>query len=129
MSTYIYRNNVNKLKRQGRDFSRHLYVPEVDKITGKKFHERGDHNHILKRITESARECRFQNLDPEAFDKAMMYPRAGLSHSALTGQRPQSVEDAEKLLSYHVAASMQRNGYDMEADYVSTIATRHEASD
>jgi hypothetical protein len=68
-------------------------------------------------------------LDPEAFDKAMMDPRAGLSHAALTGQRPQSVEDVEKLLSYHVAASMQHNGYDMEADYVSTIAALHEASD
>lgn len=49
-------------------------------------------------------------MDPEVFDKA-------------------TVEDAEKLLSYHVAASMQRNGYDMEADYVSTIATWDEASD
>ena len=46
-------------------------------------------------------------MDPEVFDKA-------------------TVEDAEKLLSYHVAASMQRNGYDMEADYVSTIATWEE---
>jgi hypothetical protein len=129
MSTCIYRNTVNKLKMQGTDFSRHLYVPEVDKITGKEYHERGDHNHILKRSPASTRECRFQNVDPEAFDKAMMDPRAGLSYAALTGQRPQSVEDAEKLLSYHVAASMQRNGYDMEADYVSTIATWDEASD
>lgn len=30
MSTCIYRNNVNKLKMQGRDFSRHFYVHEVD---------------------------------------------------------------------------------------------------
>lgn len=129
MSTCIYRNTVNKLNQQGRDFSRHLYVPEVDQMTGKGYHERCDHNHILKRMATSTRECRFQNLDPEAFDKAMMDPRAGLSHAALTGQRSQSVEDAEKLLLYHVVASMQRNGYDMEADYVSTIAGWHEAYD
>ena len=39
------------------------------------------------------------------------------------------MEDAEKLLSNHVVASMQRNGYDMDADYVSTIEAWHEASD
>lgn len=74
----------------------------------KEHHERGDHNHILKRIAGSTRECRYQALDPEVFDRAMLDPMTGLSHAALTGQRPQSVEDAERLLSYHVAASMQK---------------------
>lgn len=66
----------------------------------------------MKRIATSARECRYQDLDPEDFDKDHQDPNMGLSHAALTGQRPQSVEDAERLLSYHVAASMQKKGYD-----------------
>lgn len=129
VSTYVYRHTITTLRSEGRDFSQHLYVPEIDKTTCQQYHERGDHNHILKRIATSTRECRYQELDPEAFDKALLDPRAGLSHAALTGQRPQSVEDAEKLLSYHVAASMQRNELDCEAEYVSTVAAWHEASD
>lgn len=42
------------------------------------------------------------------FDKVMLDPVTGLSHVALKGQPPQSVEDAERLLSYHIAASMQK---------------------
>lgn len=38
----------------------------------------------------------------------MLDPVTGLSHVALKGQPPQSVEDAERLLSYHIAASMQK---------------------
>ncbi|XP_071126583.1 uncharacterized protein [Mytilus edulis] len=129
VSTYVYRHTVTTLRSEGGDFSQHLYVPEIDKTTCQQYHERGDHNHILKRIATSTRECRYQELDPEAFDKALLDPRAGLSRAALTGQRPQSVEDAEKLLSYHVAACMQRNGFDCEAEYVSTVAAWHEASD
>lgn len=45
------------------------------------------------------------------------------------GQRPQSVEDAERLLSYHVATSMQKNDFNFEAKYVGIIAAWHEASD
>ena len=90
---------------------------------------RGDHNHILKRIAGETRECRYPLLDPEAFDKAMQDPDTGLSHAALTGQRPQSVEDAERLLSYHVASSMQKNGVNQEAEYILTVASWHEASD
>ncbi|XP_062604104.1 uncharacterized protein LOC134265903 [Saccostrea cucullata] len=59
----------------------------------------------------------------------MLDPLTGLSHAALTGQRPQSVEDAERLLSYHVAASMQKQDFNFEAEYVQTIAAWHEASD
>ena len=59
----------------------------------------------------------------------MQDPDTGLSHAALTGQRPQSVEDAERLLSYHVASSMQKNGFDQEAEYILTVASWHEASD
>lgn len=129
VATYMYRDIIHKLQMEGRDFVHHLYVPGRDPITGKEHHERGDHNHILKRIAGATRECRYPLLDPEAFDKAMQDPDTGLSHAALTGQRPQSVEDAERLLSYHVASSMQKNGFDQEAEYILTVASWHEASD
>ena len=129
VAMYMYRDIIHKLQMEGRDFAHHLYVPERDPITGKEHHERGDHNHILKRIAGATRECRYPLLDPEAFDKAMQDPDTGLSHAALTGQRPQSVEDAERLLSYHVASSMQKNGFDQEAEYILTVASWHEASD
>lgn len=76
VSTYVYRHTVTTLRSEGRDFSQHLYVPEIDKTTCQQYHERGDHNHILKRIATSTRECRYQELDPEAFDKALLDPRA-----------------------------------------------------
>lgn len=129
VATCIYRDTIKTLQKEGRDFAQHLYVPEKDPTTGKEHHERGDHNHLLKRIAGCTRECRYQALDSEAVDKAMLDPMTGLSHAALTGQRPQSVEDAEKLLSYHVAASMQRNDFNFEAEYVGIIAAWHEASD
>ncbi|XP_063431643.1 uncharacterized protein LOC134714335 [Mytilus trossulus] len=91
-----------------------------------------DSKEVVRKMSKATLESMLTyagELDPEAFDKVLLDPRAGLSHAALTGQRPQSVEDAEKLLSYHVAASMQRNGFDCEAEYVSTVAAWHEASD
>lgn len=43
--------------------------------------------------------------------------------------KDQSVEDAEKLLSYQVALSMEQNNFESEAEYVRTIAGWHESSD
>ncbi|XP_063448946.1 uncharacterized protein LOC134728306 isoform X2 [Mytilus trossulus] len=129
VATYIYRDIVLKLKQEGRDFTCYLYVPEVDPATKTIHYERGDHNHILKRMATSTRECKNVSLNPEAFDKAMMDNNTGLTHAALTGQRPQSVEDAEKLLSYQVALSMEQNNFESEAEYVRTIAGWHESSD
>lgn len=53
----------------------------------------------------------------------------GLTHVALVGTRKQSVPDAEKLLSFHVAKFFQENHYHAEAEYVETVALWHEASD
>lgn len=104
----IYRDTIKILQKEGKDFVQHLYVPEKDPTYGKEHHERGDHNHILKRIAGCTRKCHNHALDPEFKDKAMLVPMTGLSHAALTGEHLQSVEDAERLLSYHVAASMQK---------------------
>ena len=42
-ATYSFRKRVEELKDQGVDFSTHLYVPEIDPVTGNVHHERGDH--------------------------------------------------------------------------------------
>ncbi|KAK3717702.1 hypothetical protein QZH41_009790 [Actinostola sp. cb2023] len=64
-----------------------------------------------------------------AFDAAMMDPRTGLTHAALTGERKQSVVDAERMLSFLVSRFLSEHGYIREAHYVNTVAGWHEAAD
>ena len=129
IATYIFRNRISEWKSKGVDFSTHLYVPEKDPITESYHHERADHNHLLKRIAKHTRDGKFLKLNCEAFDHAMLDKTTGLTHAALTGQRKQSVVDAERLLSLHVAKFFKDKGYQAEAEYVSIIANWHEASD
>ena len=79
----------------GRDFSSHLYVPEIDPVTGHLHHERADHNNLLKRIAGHVRNDGYNALNYEAFSD----PQSGLTHAALVGKRKQSVKDAERFLS------------------------------
>ncbi|KAJ7358927.1 carbohydrate binding [Desmophyllum pertusum] len=93
---------VQEFKEQGVDFSTHLYVPEVDPVTGHVHHERADHNHLLKRMAGHLKEGGYNALQYEAFADVLADPLSGLTHAALVGKRKQSVKDAERLLSYHV---------------------------
>ena len=129
VATYTFRKKVEELKEEGVDFSTHLYVPEVDPVTGLPHHERADHNHLLKRIGHHLREGGYDALQYEAFADVLADPKSGLTHAALVGKRKQSVKDAERLLSYHVVDSLRRHGHNTEADYVRIIAQWHEASD
>ena len=52
LGTYTFRSAVKELKEEGVDFTQHLYVPEVDPVTGRARHDRSDHNHLLKRIAQ-----------------------------------------------------------------------------
>ena len=56
-------------------------------------------NHVLKKIASSLRKGHIPNVDVQAFVKAMHDANAGLTYTALTVKRKQSVGDAEKLLS------------------------------
>ena len=105
VATYTYRKRVQEFKEQGVDFSTHLYVPEVDPVTGLVHHERSDHNHLLKRIASHLREGGYDALQYKAFSEVLADPLSGLTHAALVGKCKQSVKDAERLLSYHVVAS------------------------
>ena len=129
VATYQFRYDVQYWKDNGIDFSQYLYVPEIDPITGETHHERADHNHLLKRIAKHTREGNNNDLNYERFDEAMQNPMTGLTHAALVGSRKQSVPDAEKLLSFHVAKFFRDNNYNAEAEYVETVAEWHEASD
>ena len=129
VGTFIFRHSIEEFKKGGVDFSRHLYVPEVDPVTGDVRHDRGDHNHVLKRIATSTREGKCQELNHKAFNDALKDPASGLTHAALTGQRKQSLKDAERLLSYHVADSLERHHHPTEAEYVTIVANWHNATD
>ena len=129
VATYRFRHRIEVLKREGIDFSMYLYIPEIDPSTGDVFHEREDHCHILKRIWKHTREGGPDDMDVTAFDEAMRDPNTGLTHAALTGERKQSVADAERMLSYLVGKYLSDHGYEREAKYVETVAGWHEAAD
>lgn len=127
VGTYTFRGMVKTLKQEGADFTAHLYVPEVDPVTGCARHDRADHNHLLKRIAQHVRDGGYSALNYEAFGDVIADPLSGLTHAALVGKRRQSVKDAERLLSYHVVKSLERHGYAQEAQFVRIIAEWHEA--
>lgn len=129
VATLYFRHSVSIWKSKGVDFSLYLYVPEESPTTGRVHHGREDHCHILKRIAKHTREGTYMSLNLDAFDEAMRDPSTDLTHTALVGKRKQSVTDAEKLLSYHVAQFLDKNGHSVEARYVQTVAKWHEASD
>ena len=47
----FYRHKILDPEKQGQNFLIFAYQPEIDKVTGQPFHEREDHNHVLKVIT------------------------------------------------------------------------------
>ena len=130
VATCIFRHTINELKLQGSaDFTLYLYNPEVDPVTGVIRHDRGDHNHVLKRIATSTRAGKCEALNYEAFDDVLKDPESGLTHAALVGKRKQSLKDAERLLSYAVVKSLKKHGHTEEARYVEVIANWHESTD
>ena len=129
VATFVYKHAVSKMRQEGVDFTLHLYIPEVDSHTDEERHDRGDHNHIFKRMAQHVRNGGYIDFNYEAFDDVLKDPQSGLTHDALVGKRKQSLEDAERLLSYHVVESLQRHGYHREAEHVRVLANWHEASD
>lgn len=129
VATYRYRHRVEELKAQGVDFTTYLYVPEVDPLTGDYFHEREDHCHILKRIWKHTREKGPEGMNLQGFDDAVHDSSTGLTLAALRGERKQSVQDAERMLSFLVAKFLREHGYVAESNYVEIVAGWHEAAD
>ena len=86
VDTFRYRYRISELKREGADFSMHVYVPEMDSITVDFYHEREDHCHILKRIWKHTGEKGPEGFNLEGFDKAVLNPTTGLALAALRGE-------------------------------------------
>ena len=129
VATYLFRHRIAELKEEGADFTCHLYVPEIDAVSGVERHDRADHNHVFKRMAKHVREGGYQQLHYEAFDDVLKDSQSGLTHAALTGKRKQSLKDAERLLSYHVVESLRRHGHDREASHVEVMVHWHDATD
>ena len=62
-----------------------------------------------------------QLLRLERFQEALYDDESGLTYPALTGQRKQSVQDAEILFSEGVELFMRKKGYEYEEQYVRVI--------
>ena len=129
-ATYRFREELDiLLVRYKADFKHHMYVPEVDPITGEIYHAREDHNHIVKRIAHHTRKGGPGNIKVKRFQEAMESDTNDLTLAALVGKRKQSVADAESLLSPAVASFFESKNYTREAEYVRIISQWHEASD
>ena len=129
VGTYTFRSVVKEPKKEGVDFTQHLYVPEMDPVTGRARHDRSDHHHFLKRTAQHVRDGGYTAFDYEAFADVLADPLSGLTHAALVGKRRKSVKDAQHLLSYNVVRSLERHGKNEEVAFVRIIAQWHEASD
>ena len=81
MATYLYRKLVADFTKDGVNFRDHLYVPERDPLTNEFFHEREDHNHVLKRITNCTRSGDVPGVDVRAFVEALHDPSTGLTYT------------------------------------------------
>lgn len=83
----------------------------------------------MQRMAKSTRLGGPGNLKLERFTEALYDEASGLTFPALTGQRKQSVRDAENLFSEGVEEFMERNGYAYEETYVSCIRKWRRACD
>ena len=68
-------------------------------------------------------------LQVQRFCEAAYDSSTGLTYSALTGQKKQSIGDVERLFNPKVAEFMWKNGYTYEAHYVRTIHNWRRATD
>ena len=61
--------------------------------------------------------------------EALQDPEAQLTYTALTGERKQSVKDAERLFSPSLLAFMEKKGYSAEAKYIRVVLNCRRACD
>lgn len=121
MAMYLFKRKIDDHFANGVDFKHHLYVAEVDANTSEPQYDRDDHNHVLKTITTFLRRGLIPNVDLRYFVDALNDPHTGVTYTALTGKRKQSVPDCEKLFSPGVIKFMKDNGHQEEARIVELI--------
>ena len=69
------------------------------------------------------------NLRLDRFTEALHDESSGLTFSALTGKRKQSIRDVEILFSESMQKFMQGNRYNYEARYIQVVRNWRRASD
>ena len=85
--------------------------------------------HSLQRIANSTCTGGPSGVDLARFMECLHDPEARLTYTALTGERKQSVADAERLFSPSVLAFMEKRGYDFEANYIRAVLNWRRACD
>ncbi len=115
--------------RGGRDFRKHLYISEYDKETSEYFHEREDHNHPLKRLTNFFRAGEIPDINLKFSVDALHDHASGLTKTALTGVNEQSIPVCERVFSVGVMKYIKDQGHQTEYKFVKLMNEWHEASD
>ena len=82
-----------------------------------------------QRIASQTRGGRPNALQLERYVEALSDQSSGLTYPALSGERKQSVIDAERLFSPDLAAFMHKKGYLYEAKYIETVWNWRRACD
>ena len=83
----------------------------------------------IQRVAKSTRLGGPDRLQLDRFTEALYDEESGLTFPALTGQRKQSVRDAENLFSKGVEDFMKRKGYTYEEKFVRCIRNWRRACD
>ena len=83
----------------------------------------------LQRMAQCTRRGGPDKLQMDRFTEALYDEDAGMTFPALTGQRKQSVQDAEILFSEGVEGFMKRKGYKYEEKFVQIIRNWRRACD
>ena len=84
---------------------------------------------LSQRIANHTRSGGPKELNLLCFKEAYDDTTTGLTRAALTGERKQSVVDAERLLGPNVAEFMRKQGYNYELKFVETIWNWRRACD
>ena len=126
---YLFKAKIDTHFTNGVNFKDSLYIAEMDQVTKEPEHQREDHNHVFKRITACLRQGFIPGVDLRCLVDALNDPYTGLTYTALTGQRKQSVPDCERVFSRGVLQFMIDSGHRDEADFLKTVRNWHKASD
>lgn len=84
---------------------------------------------LTQRIASHTRSGGPKGLRLERLQEAMESPETCLTYVALSGQRKQNVEDAERIFSKSVVQFLTNRGYVAEALYMQAVCNWHLASD
>ena len=130
MATYLFRYKTKRLNHEYNvDFNNYLYQPEACTTSNEFMHEKEDHRHVLKRITERLHSGTIPEIDLCCFRDALSDPSTGLTYEALTRKQKQSVPHCEQIFSKGVLDFLRSKGHTSEARFVEVVRNWHKAAD